>query len=127
MSENEERKARKYVPSFVLEGDGPTITDGDGNEHETQPGSRLVLRQDYPWELILLDADTMTPAEYVEAACRLFRRQVVEWNWTNSQGEPYAQPSDEAGFRAAVLDLLPLERQWLTQHCWEDTTNVPNE
>ena len=118
---------RKYVPTFVMEGDGPTLTDADGNEHELQPGSRLVLRCDYPWELIALDADTMTPAAYVEAACRLLRRQVLEWNWTDARGEPYPQPDDEAGFYAAIRDLHSAERQWLTNNCWEKTTEVPNE
>jgi len=126
MTEKHDEDRRKYVPSFTLEGDGPTITDDDGTEHELQPDSRLVLRRDYPWELIALDSGTMAPAEYVATACRLFRRQVIEWNWTDARGDPYPQPDDEAGFSAAVRDLLPEERQWLTANCWEKTTDVPN-
>ena len=119
-------KKRKFVPSFVIEGDGPTFTDPDGQVQELQPGSVVRFRCDYPWELMALDASTQSPSEYVETAIRLLRRQVIAWNWTNTDGEPYPQPDDEAGFRLAILDLWDEERAWLLNHCWEKSTEVPN-
>jgi len=120
-------KKRKFVPSFVIEGDGPTFTDPDEQVHELQPDSVVRFRCDYPWALMLLDAGTMAPAEYVREVCRLLRRQIVEWNWTDTDGNPYPQPDDEAGFNAAIVDLRQEERSWLLNRCWEKSTEVPNE
>ena len=132
------KKKSKYVPTIQVASDDLVVLDDEDQEHRPHEGEWVRFRQSVPLRVMRMvarfgeldgaDVDEQT-AEYGAAAEELIAvlaRQIVDWSWTDEEGEALPRPrADRAGFVETLWDLENYELRWLQEHLG-DGAKVPN-
>jgi len=126
-----EGKPRKFVPSIVVPSDDLVVIDDDGNEQQPHAGEWVKFRKGVPLsimralvqvsELSEMGADaTIEQAREAKALLSdlvdAIAHQVLDWNWTDENWEPYPRPKDGAAFIEVLWKLDDPSMAWLRSH-----------
>jgi len=124
-------KTRKFVPSVLVPSDDLVVVDDESNEQQPHAGEWVRFRKGVP--LSIMRAMTgatalselgegMTPEQAGDAQALLtdlidaIAHQILDWNWTDEDWQPYPRPADHAAFVDVLWQLEDYEMRWLQSH-----------
>jgi hypothetical protein len=112
----------KYIPSVTVPSDDFVVEDEDGNEYRPHEGEWVKFRTRLPFAVFKMvwgavpDLDELEDKARIqlniergEDARRALAHQIVDWDWTDDDGEPHPRPGDDKEGFAEVLGWLSRE------------------
>jgi len=142
---DKKRKRTKFVPKIVVSSDDLVVIDEDAPEDAPQEereyyphyGETVTFRKSVPLKVMrtlstVAHVQSLDPTQdpeafgdAAEALVSVLATQIIDWTWTDHDGEPMPRPRQKTDFVEALWTLETYELVWLQQHM-ADGAKVPN-